>query len=177
MSEYHLSITEPSSSHCRLSAVSLRYLQAHLADICCRYGYRYPCMLPGGAHNVTAGRSGKLADDKRDICQLKPVPFRGAPCSDAAGQQLCFKDVMRLLQETGSQAQWDATQQAPSFSFKDSSAPGKLCLDLTPATSSTPHRPSPLSLPNTQGRGGRSTQRAMGFQLTTSRLPRPDFQS
>lgn len=95
-----------------------------------RYGYRYPCAHPlqGQVRKVLSGRLGNPADGESEVCQLKPVPFRGAPCSDAAGQQLCFKDVMRLLQETGSQAQWDATQQAPFFSFEDSSAPGKFHL-------------------------------------------------
>ncbi|KAK9837736.1 hypothetical protein WJX74_003939 [Apatococcus lobatus] len=81
------------------------------------YGYKYSCIR---GHKGNEGEGG----DNRGVCQLKPVAFRGAPCSDAAGQQICFKDVMRLLQVTGSHVQWDATQQAPFFDFPDSSAPG-----------------------------------------------------
>ena len=36
------------------------------------YGYNYPCI------NLTS-----------DVCYIKPVPFRGASCSDAAGMYVC----------------------------------------------------------------------------------------
>lgn len=48
-----------------------------------RYGYVYPCQEPGG------GRDGGA------VCLLKPTEFRGAPCSDAAGSQKEFAELMR----------------------------------------------------------------------------------
>ncbi|CAK4086178.1 unnamed protein product [Aphanomyces euteiches] len=44
------------------------------------YAYVYPCE--------------SLADD---ICHIQAVPFRGAPCSDAAGRQIDYADVQKLL--------------------------------------------------------------------------------
>jgi hypothetical protein len=49
----------------------------------CRYGYAYPCQAAGGG----------LAD--ASVCALKPTDFRGAPCSDAAGAQKEYSELMR----------------------------------------------------------------------------------
>ena len=94
-----------------------------MMDTCRRYGYKYPCAGDGGDSDKAGGAN-------HEVCRLDPVAFRGAPCSDAAGQQMCFKDVMRLLQESGSPVHWDATQQSPFFGFLDSSAPGKSPPDI-----------------------------------------------
>lgn len=50
------------------------------------YGYSYPC---------EADARGKPMDAQGEACQLKQVPFHGAPCSDAAGAQLGYADVMK----------------------------------------------------------------------------------
>lgn len=51
-----------------------------------RYGYLYPC----------------TNDPSRDgVCTLEPTSFRGAPCSDAAGRQVCFGELQRMLQPEG----------------------------------------------------------------------------
>ena len=46
-----------------------------------RYGYSYACseVVPFG---------------KPPLCLLPQVGFRGAPCSDAAGSQVCLKDII-----------------------------------------------------------------------------------
>lgn len=50
-------------------------------------GYDYPCE----ADPVT----GAPAAPDTDICRLKPVPFQGAACSDAAGVQRCYSEIMQ----------------------------------------------------------------------------------
>ena len=50
-----------------------------------RYGYAYPCErgLQGGA-----------------VCLLKPTEFRGAPCSDAAGAQKEYSELMQRARQS-----------------------------------------------------------------------------
>ena len=47
------------------------------------YGYRYPC-VPGTPPNAV-------------YCPLKPVPFRGVPCSDAAGGEVAYHGILQEL--------------------------------------------------------------------------------
>lgn len=49
--------------------------------LCNRYGYDYPCT--SGTPSVNGG-----------VCEVKAVPFAGAPCSDAAGSQRPFSEIM-----------------------------------------------------------------------------------
>lgn len=72
------------------------------------YGYRYPC-------NASMG-------EKDRYCPLSLVPFRGAPCSDAAGTEINYSDIYAQLQagNTTTGRQWDALLQAPWFNFRDS---------------------------------------------------------
>ncbi|XP_041862337.1 di-N-acetylchitobiase [Melanotaenia boesemani] len=67
------------------------------------YGYDYPC--------VNLSQEG--------ICYIDKVPFRGAPCSDAAGQQKPYEWIMAQLSSSSSGRQWDDQQQAPYFYYKD----------------------------------------------------------
>ncbi|MEQ2226125.1 hypothetical protein ILYODFUR_024385, partial [Ilyodon furcidens] len=54
------------------------------------------------------------------ICYIAKVPFRGAPCSDAAGTQKPYKWIMRQLNSpTSSGRLWDDGQKAPYFYYKD----------------------------------------------------------
>lgn len=50
------------------------------------YGYVYPCVEDA---------NGQPAAEDVDVCLLPPVPFAGAACSDAAGQQYSYADIMR----------------------------------------------------------------------------------
>lgn len=50
-----------------------------------RYGYLYPCTNP------------EFAQGTSTLFTLRPTPFRGAPCSDAAGRQVCFGELQRML--------------------------------------------------------------------------------
>lgn len=52
------------------------------------YGYDYPCVPPPGTPHALP----KLGDD---LCAIPTVPFRGASCSDAAGAQIRYADIMR----------------------------------------------------------------------------------
>ncbi|XP_078572274.1 di-N-acetylchitobiase-like [Branchiostoma floridae x Branchiostoma japonicum] len=65
------------------------------------YGYDYPCL------DLT----------KDDVCSIKKVPFRGAPCSDAAGRQVDFKDIMRLM--GNSSRRWNDIFKSPYFNFQE----------------------------------------------------------
>lgn len=44
------------------------------------YGYRYPC------EELSAG-----------VCYIDLVPFRGCNCTDAAGREFAYKDVLKML--------------------------------------------------------------------------------
>ncbi|KAJ8526076.1 hypothetical protein ON010_g15103 [Phytophthora cinnamomi] len=67
------------------------------------YGYDYPCLEQQGA----------IAIDDASRCRIRPVPFFGAPCSDAAGGQIDYADVRRLVKSHGLVEQWDPTTQTP----------------------------------------------------------------
>ncbi|KAM6217078.1 di-N-acetylchitobiase [Rhynchocyon petersi] len=69
------------------------------------YGYDYICL--------------HLSED--DVCTIAKVPFRGAPCSDAAGRQVPYKVIMKQVNSSISGRQWNEDQQAPYYNYKDSS--------------------------------------------------------
>ncbi|NWI19703.1 DIAC acetylchitobiase, partial [Crypturellus soui] len=54
------------------------------------------------------------------VCSLSKVPFRGAPCSDAAGRQLPYGTVMKVANGSLSGLLWDELQKAPFYEYKDS---------------------------------------------------------
>ena len=68
------------------------------------YGYMYPCQ--------SRGPEGQ--------CRIKSVPFRGCPCSDAAGGEKPFKEVMELLETAENGSKWDRDSQTPYFDFRGS---------------------------------------------------------
>ena len=74
----------------------------HLCAWCRRYGYGYSCLEgePGAA---------SLANPTSPFCVIKQVPFRGVACSDAAGGEMAYVSLMRLVDggNTTSGVQWD----------------------------------------------------------------------
>ncbi|XP_051022021.1 di-N-acetylchitobiase [Acomys russatus] len=69
------------------------------------YGYDYTCL--------------NLSED--DVCTIAKVPFRGAPCSDAAGHQVPYKVIMKQVNSSVSGSQWSKDQKAPYYNYKDPS--------------------------------------------------------
>ncbi|XP_077439875.1 di-N-acetylchitobiase [Vanacampus margaritifer] len=67
------------------------------------YGYDYPCL--------------NLSQD--GLCSIAKVPFRGAPCSDAAGKQKAYSWIMKQVNSSLSGRLWDGEQQAPYFNYMD----------------------------------------------------------
>uniref|UniRef100_A0A3Q4N0C6 Chitobiase, di-N-acetyl- n=2 Tax=Neolamprologus brichardi TaxID=32507 RepID=A0A3Q4N0C6_NEOBR len=67
------------------------------------YGYDYPC----------------LNFSQEGVCSIEKVPFRGVPCSDAAGKQKPYKWLMKQVNSSMSGRLWDDEQQAPYFNYKD----------------------------------------------------------
>ncbi|XP_067892714.1 di-N-acetylchitobiase-like [Heterodontus francisci] len=61
------------------------------------YGYDYPCQ-----NLFEAGR-----------CAIQNLPFRGAPCSDLAGSQIPYKEIMQRLPRSITGRFWDDDQKAP----------------------------------------------------------------
>lgn len=53
------------------------------------YGYSYECIEDDDEDGGGGG-----GGDARDLCRIAPVPYAGAPCSDAAGSQLAYSQVM-----------------------------------------------------------------------------------
>jgi len=72
------------------------------------YGYDYPCQAD-------------MADPLSPFCPIAPIPFRGVNCSDAAGSERAYADLMRQLQQhNGSTTgrRWDAGMQTPYFNYR-----------------------------------------------------------
>ncbi|CAI5747397.1 unnamed protein product [Peronospora destructor] len=70
------------------------------------YGYRYQCLE----------REGEATDDASS-CQIRPVPFFGAPCSDAVGRQIDYGDIRLLVKSHGLVERWDVLTQTPFVSY------------------------------------------------------------
>lgn len=67
------------------------------------YGYNYPC----------------LHLDKNNTCYIKEVPFRGCNCSDAAGTQHPYRDILSTRHEYNATYQWDRNTLSPWYNYKD----------------------------------------------------------
>ncbi|KAH0618463.1 hypothetical protein JD844_017691 [Phrynosoma platyrhinos] len=66
------------------------------------YGYDYTCL--------------SLSQDH--ICSIAKVPFRGAPCSDAAGRQIPYRVIMSQENSSLSGILWNDEYQAPYLEYK-----------------------------------------------------------
>ena len=54
-----------------------------------------------------------------DVCTIKPVPFRGVACSDAAGSQVNYDNIEEnLLPYSLTGLLWDDDAKSPYFSYK-----------------------------------------------------------
>ncbi|XP_014785201.1 di-N-acetylchitobiase [Octopus bimaculoides] len=68
------------------------------------YGYHYPC----------------VALSENNVCKIKMVPFRGMNCSDAAGKQLRFSDIVEIyLKKSLTGRQWDTASKTPYFTYQE----------------------------------------------------------
>lgn len=65
------------------------------------YGYDYPCLTLS-----------------KDVCSIQLVPFRGAPCSDAAGTQHDFDEILLRLANSTSGRLYDDVADSPYFMYK-----------------------------------------------------------
>lgn len=72
------------------------------------YGYDYPC-------------EGDHISPQTDLCPLKLVPFRNISCSDAAGAQVCYSDIMARLRQGGNTTavHMDRASMSPYFNYYD----------------------------------------------------------
>lgn len=52
------------------------------------------------------------------MCAIQKVPFRGAPCSDAAGRQIPYSTMMKQINSSMSGRIWDKEQRAPYYNYK-----------------------------------------------------------
>ena len=51
-------------------------------------------------------------------CRIKEVPFRGVNCSDAAGTQINYYDLIKLVKNSTTGRIWDLTTLSPYFIYK-----------------------------------------------------------
>lgn len=68
------------------------------------YGYDYPCI------------SYQVQDN---MCYINPVPFRGVSCSDAAGKQYGYSNLMDRLKNSTTGRLWDEDAKSPYFTYTD----------------------------------------------------------
>ena len=47
------------------------------------------------------------------LCRIAPKPFRGIPCSDAAGRQFPYVHMVQLMLQNNLLPEWDDNQQSP----------------------------------------------------------------
>jgi Di-N-acetylchitobiase len=75
------------------------------------YGYKYECQTFG---------NGTAPTPDQNICTIRSVPFRGAACSDAAGSEICYSQIMPLLRNNATRPYaWNGTLVSPFFNFLD----------------------------------------------------------
>ncbi|XP_077189277.1 di-N-acetylchitobiase [Paroedura picta] len=67
------------------------------------YGYDYSC----------------LSLSISNVCSIKEVSFRGAPCSDAAGRQIPYSAIMNRANTSMSGILWNEEQKAPYYEYLD----------------------------------------------------------
>ena len=70
------------------------------------YGYDYPCV--------------EISSDRK-TCTIRHVPFRGVNCSDAAGEQVAYADIIDLTRQHTVTVQWDEVLESPYFVYKNPS--------------------------------------------------------
>jgi di-N-acetylchitobiase len=62
------------------------------------YGYTYECIDDDDEEEEEEEEDGRGGSggggDARDLCRIAPVPYAGAPCSDAGGQQIGYAQIM-----------------------------------------------------------------------------------
>ncbi|ETW00871.1 hypothetical protein H310_07391 [Aphanomyces invadans] len=76
------------------------------------YAYNYPC---------------ESMDNS--ICHIRPVPFRGAPCSDAAGHQIDYSQVQALLVDPTAKLGWDVMSSSPFISLRTNQTTAQVWYD------------------------------------------------
>lgn len=54
---------------------------------------------------------------QNNTCYIKEVPFRGVNCSDAAGTQLAFSDIVNTLHLYNATYQWDLNSLTPWYNY------------------------------------------------------------
>mmetsp|Transcript_14772 Transcript_14772/g.19330 ORF Transcript_14772/g.19330 Transcript_14772/m.19330 type:complete len:479 (+) Transcript_14772:70-1506(+) len=89
------------------------------------YGYRYPCLTDDDGDDNTLRRQFNLDMDGGDYsmkslshqyyCPIAKVPFRGVPCSDAAGSEVPYHAIIQLIVDRQLTVHFDENQYAPYF--------------------------------------------------------------
>jgi Di-N-acetylchitobiase len=87
------------------------------------YGYDYACLegdqavIRTDAADASSMRLGAAPQPK--ACHIARVPFRGAPCSDAAGSQVPIGAIYSALLRNATQGgiQWDRDAHSPYFDY------------------------------------------------------------
>ena len=64
------------------------------------YGYVYPCTVL-----------------LSNVCRIESRPFRGCKCSDAAGREYRYQDIMKKANEHRAHIQWDNLYRANFFNY------------------------------------------------------------
>ena len=100
------------------------------------YGYTYQCISNLETGPVPQIRSDaeermeqaalEAARAQHQMCVIERVPFRGAPCSDAAGAQVPIAAILRDLyvDNATTPVLWDAHAQSPFFNYNARSSTG-----------------------------------------------------
>ena len=63
------------------------------------YGYRYPCQGNLSIMTLDKRLLYSMLEMVDGVCFIEEVPFRGCNCTDAAGREFAYKDVIKMLGE------------------------------------------------------------------------------
>ena len=100
------------------------------------YGYTYQCIghletrptpqIRSNAEERVEQAASEAAPAQHQMCEIQRVPFRGAPCSDAAGAQVPIATILRDLYVDNATTPilWDAHSQSPFFNYIARSSTG-----------------------------------------------------
>jgi len=88
------------------------------------YGYDYPCTNANFTQTADIVGGGGIGENggRPPVCTLEPVPFRGAPCSDAAGTEIGLTRILTELAplsiEGNATISFDDRSMTPYFTYK-----------------------------------------------------------
>ena len=62
----------------------------------------------------------EILEFSNGVCYIKSVPFRGCNCTDAAGSEFAYKEILKMLEKSSDGRKWDEDSKTPYFHYVES---------------------------------------------------------